>query len=298
MSDLILDPSHGMEQPALIVAFTGWSDAVEASSRAVGFLRDTLQAKPVGGIRADDYYDLTTVRPHAVIRHGVLRALQYPGTTIYAWKSPISGGRDLLLLEAAEPSARWPAYCEAVMELVSRCDVQAVYCVGSLFDAVAHTRPARVSIAVGQIEVRQALTRLGLPQVNYEGPSSVHSALLEACRMRRIPSASFWGHVPAYAQLSWNPRITLALLHTVQAALDLRFDLRELEPQATQIDELLDRLVESDADLGRQVREYERRYDQDAKPSILPSADTILNQVEELLRTHQEGDEEEDQGAE
>jgi hypothetical protein len=70
VSDLILDPSHGMEQPALIVAFTGWSDAVEASSRAVGFLRDTLQAKPVGGIRADDYYDLTTVRPHAVIRHG------------------------------------------------------------------------------------------------------------------------------------------------------------------------------------------------------------------------------------
>jgi proteasome assembly chaperone (PAC2) family protein len=109
--------------------------------------------------------------------------------------------------------------------------------------------------------------------------------LLEGCQNQRIPAASFWGHVPAYAQLSWNPRVTLALLETVLALLEMRVDLQELRNQADQVDELLDRLVEGDSDLQRQVRGYERRHDKDAPTGSLPSADAILSQVEEFLRT-------------
>jgi proteasome assembly chaperone (PAC2) family protein len=172
-----------------------------------------------------------------------------------------------------------------VMELIKRFDVRAVYSLGSLFDGIPHTRPPRISMAVAQPELRRSLAALGLSPVNYEGPSSIHSALLEGCQNQRISAASFWGHVPAYAQLSWNPRVTLALLETVLALLELRVDLQELRNQATQVDELLDRLVEGDSDLQRQVRGYERRHDKDAPTGSLPSADAILSQVEEFLRT-------------
>ncbi len=290
MSDLILDVDPQLRRPVLLATFTGWCDAMEVSSRVIGFLRDTLPATRVGSIRSDDFYDLGSTRPRAVLTGGVLRSLEYPGTTLYAWRNPRDSGRDLLLLEAAEPSLRWPTYTATITELVRRCEVEAVYSFGSLFDAVPHTRPPRISMAVAQGELRRALAHLGLALIHYEGPSSVHTALLQACRGKRIPAASFWGHVPAYAQLGWNPRATLALLETVLGLLDLDLDLQELRDQATQVDHLLDRLVESDTDLQQQVYSYERQYDKQAPAEGLPNAEAIVSEIEEFLRGGREGD--------
>jgi len=293
MSDLILEADLHLRQPALIAGFMGWTDAAEASSRVVGFLRDTLHATRAGAIRGNDYYDLSSARPRVVIRGGVLRGLQYPGTTIYSWRNPRENGRDLLLLEAVEPNLRWPAYTEAVMDLVTRCDVHVLYSLGSLFDSVPHTRPPHISMAVAQAELRRTIDQLGVSPVSYEGPGSIHTMLLESCRARHLPGASFWGHVPAYAQLSWYPQVTLALLETVCNLLDVPIDLQELRSRAAQVDELLDQLVAADGDLARQVHDLERQHDKEEPPASLPSADAILRQVEELLRSAKLDDEHE-----
>jgi proteasome assembly chaperone (PAC2) family protein len=288
MSDLILDIEPTVRHPVLLASFTGWCDAMEVSSRVVGFLRDTLHAGRIGSIRADDYYDLASTRPRVVLLGGVLRSLQYPGTTLYAWRNPKDSGSDLLLLEAAEPNLRWTAYVTAIMELVRQYEVEAVYSFGSLFDGVPHTRPPRVSLAVAQGGFQRTLAHLGLVLIHYEGPSSVHTALLHACRGQRIPAASFWGHVPAYAQLGWNPRVTLALLETVLGLLHLDLDLQDLRDQADQVDALLDRLVESDTDLRQQVDNYEQQYDRETRSEGLPNADAIVSEVEEFLRGSRE----------
>jgi proteasome assembly chaperone (PAC2) family protein len=254
----------------------------------VDYLREKLGATRIATIQSDGFYDLSSARPQVVIRGGVMRGLEYPCTTIYAWRNPQDRGRDMLLLVGVEPGLRWPVYVDTVLDLVARCEARAVYSLGSLFDGVSHTRPPRVSMAAAQPDLRRSMGRLGLSAVNYEGPGSIHTALLDGCRKRNIPAASFWGHVPAYAQLSWNPRVTLALLETVLALLEMPLDLDDLRNQAAQVDDLLNRLVEADGDLQRQVHGYERRHDKDAPSGSLPSADAILSQVEEFLRTSQE----------
>jgi proteasome assembly chaperone (PAC2) family protein len=177
------------------------------------------------------------------------------------------------------------------MELVRRYEVEAVYSFGSMFDGVPHTRPPRVSMAVAQGGLQRSLAHLGLELISYEGPSSVHTALLQACKGRRTPAASFWGHVPAYAQLGWNPRVTLALLETVVRLLKLNLNLQELRDRAEQVDELLNRLVQSDADLQQQVYSYERQYDEQAQPESFPNAESIVSEVEEFLRgSHEDGE--------
>ena len=290
MSDLILDADPLLRRPILLASFTGWSDAMESASRVVGFLRDTLPAARIGSIESDNYYDLASTRPRAVLKGGVLRSLRYPGTTLYGWRNQQDSGRDLILLEAAEPSLRWPSYVATIMELVKRLNVEAVYSFGSLFDGVPHTRPPRVSMAVAQGELRRTFAHLGLTLIYYEGPSSVHTALLQACRDEHVQAVSFWGHVPAYAQLGWNPRITLALLETVGGLLDIELDLQVMRDQATQVDELLDRLVESDTDLQQQMYIYQRNYDRETPSEGLPTTESIVSEVEEFLRSGQEGD--------
>src|SRR5690242_3260819 len=87
MSDLILEERLDLKHPALVTAFTGWPDAVEASSRAVGFLRTKLEARRVGEIAPEGFYDLTVTRPRGSVRGGILRSFEYPSSTIYAWRN-------------------------------------------------------------------------------------------------------------------------------------------------------------------------------------------------------------------
>ena len=119
----------------------------------------------------------------------------------------------------------------------------------------------------------------------------MHTALLQACRGQRTPAASFWGHVPAYAQLGWNPRVTLTLLEMVLGLLHVDLDLQELRDQADQVNALLNRLVASDTDLQQQVYSYERQYDKETRSESLPNADAIVSEVEEFLRNSREDDE-------
>jgi len=58
-----------------------------------------------------------------------------------------------------------------------------------------------------------------------------------------------------------------------------------LRAKATQVDSLLDRLVQGDDDVRRTVDVYEQRYDGDPPaPSTLPSAEAIVSEVEAFLR--------------
>jgi hypothetical protein len=139
MSELQLDSALRLHRPVLIAAFSGWSDAVEASTRAINFLRTTLGAVRVGEIPPGNFYDMTSTRPHIVVRAGVMQSFAYPTATIYAWHNTDRRDGDLVLLESAEPSLRWPEYVATINDLLVRCDVRSVYMLGSLFDGVAGT---------------------------------------------------------------------------------------------------------------------------------------------------------------
>ncbi|MGH2347162.1 MAG: PAC2 family protein [Chloroflexota bacterium] len=287
---LVLKGSLNLRRPAVVAAFTGWPDAADAASRTVDALRDMLDARPAGHIDGDDFYDLSTNRPIVAVRRGLARASRYPTTTIHAWRSPDETVPDLLLLSGPEPNLRWREYIDVVLRLAAQCEARIIYSLGSMFAAVPHTRPVRVAMAAAQVEERRRLERLSTVPISYEGPGSIHTAILDACRRRRVPAATLWGQVPAYAQLSWSPRVTLALVEVLRAALDLPLDLDGLRAKAGQVDALLDRLVQGDDDVRRTVHTYEQRYDGDPPPSSLPSAESIVSEVEAFLRGDQRSD--------
>ncbi len=110
---------------------------------------------------------------------------------------------------------------------------------------------------------------------------------LDARRRRRIlEPATLWGQVPAYAQLSWSPRVTLALIEVLRAALNLPLDLDGLRAKAGQVGVRcwIIGFIQGDDDVRRTARTYEQRYDGDPPPSSLPSAESIVSEVEAFLR--------------
>jgi hypothetical protein len=119
----------------------------------------------------------------------------------------------------------------------------------------------------------------------------MHSALTLACRRRDLASVSLWAHAPHYAHMAWNPRVTYGLLTVLCSVLDIKPDLDSVRSAATYLDDMLEKLLRDNADLRAHIAELEEEYaaGQAASEPLPPLSDTIIREVEELLRQRPEG---------
>src|SRR5207237_3738968 len=133
-----------------------------------------------------------------------------------AWRNP-SGERDLVILQGREPNLNWREYVDIVLGVATRLEVTQVLALGGTYDAVSHRGGVSLSGSATTPRLTERLQELGIGATQYEGPSSVQSALLDACRERGIAAASLWGHAPHYVRTAPNPKVTHALLGALRA---------------------------------------------------------------------------------
>lgn len=285
MSDLIVHERPELKAPRMIVALGGWPDAAAVATRAVTSLAEQLGATRFAEIPGEDFFSPAVLRPTTAIRDGRVESLTYPTNELYYWRNPGDSG-DLVLLAGIEPHLHWKRYLEALLTLVADLGVTALFSLGGLYDNVPHTRPVRISGVVEDEALRARLGDLGVTFTEYEGPSSMHTALLVECRSRGIPNASLWGHSPSYAQLSWNPRVSAGLAALLVKVLEIEVDLEPLQVAATYLDEALDKLARQNPQVRGLIRRLEESYGAapEPGPSLPPISESVLREVEEILR--------------
>jgi hypothetical protein len=265
-----------LRSPVAIAAFEGWNDAADASTAAIEHLQRVWQAKPVGEIDPEDYYDFQVNRPTVTpTDHG--RQLTWP-TTRFTVASPPGAESDIVLIRGIEPSTRWRSFCGEVLEACHSLEVTRVVMLGSLLADVPYARPLPIS---GSTADHRDIERFGLTVTRYEGPTGIVGVLHDACETAGLEASTFWVHVPHYANNPPCPKATLALLHRVEEFLDLQVPMADLPEEAAEWEERLRAAAEQDAELGEYVRELEERAGEDLTPR---SGDEIAQQIERYLR--------------
>ena len=184
-----------LERPVLISAFTGWNDAAEAASVALGTLRDAWEARRFGAFDAEEFFDYQATRPQIKLVEGVTRRVEWPENRLSATASSLeaAGGRGVVLLSGPEPNFRWRSFCAAVIELAKELGVEVVVTMGALLADVPHSRP--VSVAANSQDPA-LVESLGLSASRYEGPTGITGVLHRACAEGGLASVSFWASVP------------------------------------------------------------------------------------------------------
>lgn len=288
--ELVAQPE--LRQPSIVAAFAGWPNAADVATRTVSHLVESLGARRLGSLRASDCYDLTSARPTARIHEGLVEEVSFPTNDLYSWRDPI-GTSDLVLLVGVEPGLNWDAYIGALLALAQLYGAQRLISLGGLYDRVPHTRPPRISAIVNRRELKADLTRIGCSFIDYTGPSSMHTTLMMACRRLSLDALTLWGHAPHYAHMAWNPRVTAALLDAVCALLGIKPEMESVRSAATYLDEMLDKLLQDNAELHDHIAELEQEYaeGQSSTEPLPPLSDSIIREVEELLRRPEEQDE-------
>src|SRR5829696_1710019 len=280
-----IDWTPELERPVLIAGFTGWNDAADAASVAVGALASSWEARRFGGFDGEEFFDFQTTRPQVKLVDGVTREIEWPENMLSATERRLeaAGGRGGVLLTGPEPNFRWRAFSAAVGELAKALDVELVVTMGALLADVPHSRP--VSVASNSQD--PALVEfLGLSASRYEGPTGITGVLHRACAEAGLPSVSFWAPVPHYLPAIPSAPAALALLDSLAGLLGMDVDTSHLERGAASYQEQVSAAVSQDSDLTSYVRMLEDRFDSQADqgPRDLPTGDDLARELESFLR--------------
>lgn len=280
-----------LERPVLIAGFTGWNDAAEAASLAVGTVEEASEAKRFGSFDGEEFFDYQATRPQIKLVEGVTRTIEWPENVLSVTGGNVEalGGRGALLLSGPEPNFRWRSFSQAVVDLARELDVRLVITLGALLADVPHSRPVAVS---ANAQDPSLVENLGLSASRYEGPTGITGLLHRYCAGEGLPSVSFWASVPHYLPSVPSAPAALALLQNLSNLLGGGFDTAQLERTSEDYQQQVSAAVSQDPDLTSYVRTLEERYDTQAESGIreLPSGEELANELERFLREKGEED--------
>jgi proteasome assembly chaperone (PAC2) family protein len=273
----------GLRAPALVCAFSGWNDAGDAASAALTFIGESLGAERFARIDPEEFYDFQSTRPHIRFNEDRSREITWPGIEIFAARVP-RAPRDLILVQGPEPSMRWRTFCRHIVDLAEALGTQLVVTIGALLADVPHTQP----VAITGLSSDEALvTKLGLQETTYEGPTGIVGVLHTACTEAGLPSASLWASVPHYVAAAPNPKAALALVRKVEGLVAVAVDATDLENATGEYERQVGLAVQSDPDVQAFVERLEQAAEQDTRPlgpGDLPSGDALANEFQRFLR--------------
>jgi len=282
-----------LEQPIVLAAFEGWNDAGEAASTAARYVRDHFDARQIGSIEAEDFFDFTVARPFVRLEGGN-RCIDWPSTDVYA--ATISGGsHDLVILMGHEPQLRWRTFAEHVAAVIERLGACRIVTLGALLADVPHTRPVQI---FGTSEERDLAERLGLAPSSYQGPTGIVGVLGTYLRDTGLSTSSLWASVPAYVSNAPSPKAALALVENISVVLGVPLPNTDLQIMADEYERQISRLVSEDQRTAEFVEELEADFDsqEPCDPPLTPETNEVRNtsdnpeslvaEVEDFLRNN------------
>lgn len=286
----------------VIAAWAGWPDAAESATRAVRELIRQLKAVKFGSIDPEDFYVFTEHRP--VVSNGPrgTRSLSWPSNELYYYRAkPGTDERNVLLVVGEEPDLRWGAYTGYLASVARSNGAKLLITVGALLDSVPHTRPPRVMGTTTSESIAESvdppLPSISYPRPNYEGPSGITSATMDAFSKHDIPAVSIWGHAPHYLQVTYNPAITMAIMQELQQLIGIELDFSSLEEQAEEFDRNLVKALEGQRELAAYVSKLEERFDTEEEAKGRPEPRELMLELEAFLRSERgTDDDEQDEG--
>ena len=270
-----------LEDAVVLSAFTGWNDAGDAATEAVGYLTRRYDCRQVATIDPEYFYDFASVRP-SVRLEGDERRIDWPVNEVRVGE--LDDGRPLVTILGIEPRLRWRTFSEALVSVADQLSAGTVITLGALLTDTHHQAPVDV---IGASNNEVINLELGLTSSQYEGPTGIIGVLHDAFHRGGFDSLSFWAAVPSYIGHNPSPKAALALVQRVVAFRDIPLGGTALQIAAASYDRQINELVDSDPNLA----EYAQQLLDDASEELNDMADNPQAMIDDLERFLRQQDE-------
>lgn len=263
----------------MVIGLTGWFDAANVATRALGWMAKDAPSGVVASIDPDPFFDFTQQRPEAYLDEDGDRQIRWPENDLEVLRFPDSM-RDVVVLNGVEPHVHWSSFIRCITSVYERLESSLVVTVGAVADAVPHTRIPQV---VGSSTNDDLCRRLGLNRPQYQGMTGIAGVLQTELDRLSIPAISLRVGVPHYLGGAQHPRSVTALLQHLQHVLGVKTGHEKLGGEISRWQELHDSAVAEDEQAQRYVRMLELDFDRRIE-SAIPTGDDLAAELEEFLR--------------
>jgi len=297
-----------LRNPVVVAAFAGWNDAADAATTAVKFLIDRWKPLKFAEIEAEEFYVFTETRPTVSAKKGILRAISWPSNHFLSLITP-QFERDVILFLGVEPQLKWKTFSTNYLEVCKRFNVSEVLLLGAFLANIPHSMDVPISGFSSNADTQGRLLEIDVQTSRYEGPTGMVGVLQDTLRRANIPVSSLWAAAPHYLAATPNIKVTAALLSYLNMFLSFNLDLSDIQADAQRFEEQITLLVARDPEASAYVRKLEEQVgalmdddgeredddedvlfnpDRPIGTGPLPSADSLIRSVEELLRKERE----------
>ena len=268
--------------PVMVMAFAGWPNAAEAATGAVRFLVRHLRGRKLVEIDSESFYDFSITRPETLVEDG-RRVVRWPTTKLYYVEAD-EPSSNLILVDGTEPNLKWRTYADIILGVAEDFGTVLMVSLGSLLDAVPHTREPRVTGRAEPVELAQKMEWLGTSDSGYEGPAAIHTVLLDESRKRGLSHVSLWGHSPHYSNISPNPKASYALLRKLRGFVNIDVDLDHLREAGAAYEAEVAKAIAAEPTVQSYVTHLEERHDE-AAVSEIPNPEALVRELDEFLKS-------------
>ena len=300
-----------LRDPVILAAFGGWNDAADSATTAIKFLIDRWKPTKLAEIDIEDFFVFTETRPTIKYVDGIQRAIVWPSCQ-FLWHQMPDLSHDIILYLGAEPQLKWKTFSKCFLDVCRKFHASEIVLLGALLADVPHSISVPISGTSSNIDMKERLKEMDIHSSRYEGPTGMIGVLQDGFRRAAIPAASIWAAAPHYLAATPNIKVTSALLTYLNTFMSFELDLSDIQSDAIRFEEQITTLVARDPEASEYVRKLEEQItgstnsendeDDEDEDSIfnpdktvgtgpLPSAESLIRGVEELLRKQRENDE-------
>ena len=266
-----------LQNPVLIAGFGDWSNAGNVALKSIEYVIRKKGATLLAEIETDHFYNFTQNRPVVSIKEGRLQRLNVKRVSFYAWPND-EGGNDLIFLKAQEPDYRWHTFVDVLFDLCVHWKVFLIVSLGGMYDDVLHNE-AIISGIYSLENWKDALLEHGINLVDYEGPSGVHSLIMQKAQREQYPYIGLWGHSPLYLR-GTNFRVMNQMISTMSSLFSFSIETLELERSLTEFEHQMEEVLDKNAELQEYIKKIKKLRSGKLQKKDIPK---VIN-IQDFLR--------------
>ncbi|MGZ4676056.1 MAG: PAC2 family protein [Acidimicrobiia bacterium] len=277
---LAIEQMPQLDDPVMIVSFTGWVDGGLAGAGAAAVLVDGLQSsRTCARLDLAECVDLQQTRPTVSLIDGETRRIHWPTIELVAGVA----GRDVLVVTGPEPSVRWKEIVDELVAFATSVGVREAILIGGMPAPVSHRRPITVHATASSRSIAQ---EIGALRSDYVGPTGIQTVLQVALGAAGVRAIGLWAQVPHYVAGTPSPPAIRALLARMGELARVSVDLSGLDAQIGSYLEQVESGLAERPDVAELVTQLEAAQspEQLGDEGELPSGDDLAREIERYLR--------------
>jgi len=274
------EPIPELREPYALAILRPWIDVNNVGTLLLKGLETQLEAVELGRLaKPGHFFDFTRYRPMVHVEERV-RKITLPNSTIsYARREHEN---DLLFFHLLEPHSFSERYVDSVLRVLKTFGVRKYILLGSMYDAVPHTRPLIVNGGAIGRETEIDLKKSVAQPSYYQGPTSIMTLITQQAPQFGIETIWFIVSLPQYVHVEEDFLGKVRLMEVLNQLYRIPLDKNDFEKAGEQL-KLISQKVEKTVELKELLPQLETLYEVrikrkagDKEPKLSPEMEGIL----------------------